>query len=112
MRGHSIVGGLVGNNYSTSATLGIIDNAKANSAVWGQNIATVDDAIFGGLVGVNSRFATIKNSTATGIVVPSKGAKQAMVGGLVGRNEGWVTSSTATGAVTGSGDSPISMVCG
>ena len=87
--GRRNVGGLVGSNGGT------ISAANASGTVTGLN---ADDAGgVGGLVGLNGAGASITASTASGAVTSAR----AMVGGLVGNNDGTVAQSYATGSVRG-----------
>jgi hypothetical protein len=84
VNGGSYTGGLVGNNYG-----GAISNSYATGAVSGSGYT-------GGLVGSNNYGgSTISNSYATGTVNSTGSA----VGGLAGRNNGTVSNSYASGAV-------------
>ncbi|MDP9588552.1 UNVERIFIED_ORG: hypothetical protein J2W19_001098 [Shinella zoogloeoides] len=81
VRGDSIVGGLVGNNY------GAVSNVYATGAVSGGSDV-------GGLVGGN--FGALSNVYASGAV-----SGNLFVGGLVGTNYGAVSNVYASGAVSG-----------
>ena len=98
--GDVIAGGLVGSNSSS------ITSSHATGSVNGAFSA-------GGLVGSNQETGTIANSYATGAVTLNATAAGASAlnatfglnaGGLVGNNEGQITSSHATGAVHLTGD--------
>ena len=80
--GQQQIGGLVGYNY------GGISNSHASGAVSGEQA-------IGGLAGVNYG-VTISASSATGTVMGNS-----EVGGLVGQNSGTISTSHATGTVTG-----------
>jgi filamentous hemagglutinin family protein len=86
--GVSNVGGLVGNNSTTSA----VNNSYATGRVTGANYV-------GGLVGINKDTGAINSSNATGEV---SGIGKT-IGGLVGANYGSIDHSNATGKVTGTG---------
>ncbi len=88
VRGGSQLGGLVGANY------GDITDCGATGAV---GDATSTGSTIGGLAGLNKE-ASISGSVASGAVIAPAGNT---IGGLVGRNEGSITESAATGAVTG-----------
>ena len=81
----SMTGGLVGRNDGT------ITSSYATGAVSGENIGV------GGLVGFTDGSSIITFSYATGAVMSTGGS----VGGLVGNDSGTITSSYATGTVTG-----------
>ena len=81
-------GGLVGWNSSS------ITDSSASGDV---GDAASSGGTSGGLVGVNSSGAVIRGSSAAGDVTST----DSIVGGLVGRNEGTITESAASGAVTG-----------
>ncbi|CAN1523786.1 Filamentous haemagglutinin, N-terminal [Methylophilaceae bacterium] len=83
------VGGLVGFNY------GSISNSYATSRVSGSGYT-------GGLVGFNYDGSAITNSYATGNVISDSNYGNSKAGGLVGRNEGGISHSYATGMVSGS----------
>jgi len=87
--GQRNVGGLVGSNGGTISASG------ASGAVSGLNSDAARS--IGGLVGLNQAGASITASMASGAVTGTR----AMVGGLVGNNEGAVAQSYATGAVSG-----------
>ena len=76
------VGGLIGENA------GSIVNSYTTTEVHG-------NAYVGGLVGFNYAGASIRNSSATGIVVVG----ESETGGLVGQNEGSIIGSYANGSV-------------
>ncbi|MGI9343648.1 MAG: GLUG motif-containing protein, partial [Gammaproteobacteria bacterium] len=84
--GSNDVGGLVGVNTDAK-----VRNSYAVGDVAG------DSNNIGGLVGFNSQ-STVRNSYATGDVAGADA-----VGGLVGRNNGFVGNSFAAGTVTGEG---------
>ncbi|NLR98049.1 filamentous hemagglutinin N-terminal domain-containing protein [Rhizobium sp. P38BS-XIX] len=90
--GGSWVGGLVGANYAS------IDSSHASGAVSVLGDGEINTTGGGGLVGRNYSGATISNSSASGAV---SGDNWAGIGGLVGQNDGLVTTSYATGVVTG-----------
>ena len=81
-------GGLVGWNSSS------ITDSSASGDV---GDAASSGGTSGGLVGVNSSGAVIRGSSAAGDVTSSSSS----IGGLVGRNNGTITESAASGAVTG-----------
>ena len=85
--GRSVVGGLVGESQ------GSIMNSYATGRVEGTSLT------IGGLVGNNQSAGSIRNSYATVSVSGSSNN----VGGLVGNNSAIITSSYATGTVTGMG---------
>lgn len=82
--GSNDVGGLVGDN------LGSIDNAFASGSVHGAG-----DSV-GGLIGLNATSGSLLNTYASGNV---DGFFE--VGGLVGRNRGYIRNAYATGSVSG-----------
>jgi filamentous hemagglutinin family protein len=86
-------GGLVGNN------VGSITQSYATGSI--HPLSTRPGSAAGGLVGVNTYSGTIDQSFATGAVNadPVNGAAT-ILGGLVGENDGAVSRSYATGAVT------------
>lgn len=95
---YTAVGGLVGYNLNG----GVIANTDATGTVAGGMYS-------GGLVGINNTSSTITNSYATG-AVSGGGAVSVLggtniVGGLVGENDGLITSSYATGNVVGAANS-------
>ena len=86
--GDSVVGGLVGMNE---------DGAISTSHATGDVTGTGTSQYIGGLVGDNHGLGTIRdNSYATGAVTGHR-----EVGGLVGYNSGTISTSHATGDVTG-----------
>lgn len=85
--GYSSIGGLVGGNA------GIVSDSSATGAVSG-------DSYLGGLVGYNTSTGTVSDSYATGALSATLyGGYQ--FGGLVGQNDGKVSASYASGAVSG-----------
>ena len=108
------LGGLVGWNdgpISDSHARGSVQGALESGGLVGWNSSSITDSsasgdvgdaassggTSGGLVGVNSSGAVIRGSSAAGDVTSSS----SIIGGLVGRNNGTITESAATGAVTG-----------
>jgi len=83
--GSENVGGLVGYNSGT------VSNSSASGVVTGSSTV-------GGLVGDNDFGGTVSNSEASGDVTTTG----YFVGGLVGSNDGTVSTSSASGAVNGS----------
>ncbi len=115
--GTQAIGALVGSNEgylagdSTSGTLGVTEEAGGGLA--GINQGTIVDcsstikvsadakrnnAVIGGLVGLNGPGGTIDSSYASGHVTSKE---QDADGGLVGSNEGSISNSYSTGSVTG-----------
>jgi hypothetical protein len=88
--GTNNVGGLVGHNWGLSSE---ITNSYATGSVSGTGNV-------GGLIGEN-REGTIENSYATGSVSGNGTELNVGVGGLIGKNEGMVTKSNATGSIKG-----------
>ena len=88
VNGKSIVGELVGANYS-----GSISNAYATGVVSGSNNV-------GGLAGGNSGTGTISNAYASG-AVSARTSTSNNAGGLVGNNSATINDAYATGAVSG-----------
>src|SRR5262245_10788918 len=99
--GNAWAGGLVGQNgfVGTGASTGFIENsfATGNVTITGPNGGA------GGLVGSQGFGSTIASSNAAGTVSATAQATNSSIGGLVGQNEGTITSSHATGPVNGSG---------
>ena len=93
------VGGLVGNNSSSSDVNGRIANSYTMASVSG----TSDVGGLAGTNGTNQHRASITNSYATGMVTGT--GTGARVGGLVGHNQSdsTITNSYATGMVRGTG---------
>jgi mucin-19 len=103
----SFIGGLVGRNDSSS-TIATITSSSATGAV----TTTATDAFgtaTGGLVGFNSANSTITGSQASGNVVTTTSG---IVGGLVGQNEGAITTSSAFGNASGTAASTASASIG
>jgi len=91
---YSNAGGLVGTNFASIS----------NSFGTGNVSSTGVNVSLGGLVGLNATGATISNSNATGAVAATSAGCQtcqfSFAGGLVGTNDGSITSSWANGSVT------------
>ena len=113
VEGTSYLGGLVGYNngpISDSDASGSVEGRNQSGGLVGWNSGSITDSSasgdvgdagsagssVGGLVGLNKAGSVIRSS-ATGDVTSTNSA----VGGLVGRNEGTITVSAASGAVTG-----------
>jgi filamentous hemagglutinin family protein len=94
--GEGIAGGLVGLNYGAISTGDATGNVSDNTPM--------ALSYLGGLVGENGveahsgQIASISDSIATGTVTASAGYPT--IGGLVGANDGEISGSDATGAVT------------
>ncbi len=116
LSGQSVVGALVGNNYTdgiiiNSSSSGDINADNTAGGLVGQNSGTIDHASssvnivgggsIGGLAGINGYDAAkITNSHASGNVTGVDHASG--IGGLVGSNRGsQITNSYATGKITG-----------
>ena len=97
--GFGSAGGLVGQNDY------IISNSSASGNVTGGSTGNS----LGGLAGSNSSAGQISNSSSSGSV---SGGVSASSGGLVGRNEGSVTTSTSTSNVSGAGASGVTAFLG
>ncbi|KVL19795.1 two-partner secretion domain-containing protein [Burkholderia sp. MSMB1826] len=95
----SAAGALVGVNA------GAIAASHASGGVAGGARSTV-----GGLVGINTAVGTIDKSNATGTVAVA--GNDATAGGLVGRNDGRVSGSSASGAVSVLGNSDAGGLTG
>ncbi len=106
-------GGLVGDNsgyIGTSNATGDVATGNYAGGAVGYNSGTIDTVTAtgnltgggtfkGGLVGHNDTSGSIANSTATGNV--NNGGNNYNIGGLVGSNDGTVSTSHANGAVAG-----------
>ena len=112
------VGGLVGDNQASvvdSQASGTVNGATAVGGLVGWNEGTITGGVAsgavngvgsaGGLVGYNASGASIEASRATGAV----NAAEANAGGLVGENDGSVSSSVASGSA-GATDSAGGLV--
>lgn len=91
-----VLGALVGRNF------GEITDSSSSASVEGRDAD--GSAIAGGLVGENRSGALIGNSFASGTVVFEDYSEPRYVGGFVGRNEGTITDSTASGDASVLGD--------
>ena len=90
VQGQTESGGLVGYNDGSSITDSSASGDVGDAASGGASV--------GGLVGLN-KGGMIRGSNATGDVTSTNNT----IGGLVGRNEGTITESAASGTVTGLG---------
>ncbi|MDH7794012.1 MULTISPECIES: MBG domain-containing protein [unclassified Beijerinckia] len=95
IRNIGLVGGSITGRANVGALIGVSDTA-AISNVWSSANVTGNGKSIGGLVGWNY-WTTISDSRTSGTVTGNSGASD--IGGLVGRNEGVINRSYATGAV-------------
>ena len=111
VNGHYVIGGLIGWNggsVSSSSSSGVVVCTTDHAGgLIGENRNAVTDSqatgnvsgrdYVGGLVGYNYDGSTVCTSHATGTVSGSR----ELIGGLVGRNEGSISTSFSTGDVSG-----------
>lgn len=89
----SVTGGIGGS--SLTGALVEVNNGSISQCYSQATVQSINGGAIGGLVGYNGRTGAISNSYATGSVYAAVNAA-----GLVGENDGFVTSSYATGVVT------------
>ncbi|MGB0454955.1 MAG: GLUG motif-containing protein [Bacteriovoracaceae bacterium] len=95
--GASSIGGIVGTNYGS-----LIDSSVEDGSLSLVSITSYTSSYTGGLVGTNTRTGRVQNSTNTASV---RQIRSGSVGGLIGLNQGVMTSSWNSGEVSGNGES-------